>query len=821
MAAATFEKLRSQAALQLHHRAERGAQLRAARAGARSAGSACCRSRRRATSSSTSRATRSGTPTAASSTCSASPRCAAGSRASRRSGRTTARASGRCSSASSTSCTSACASTPTCTSTTTRPTSRAALKRLASIYDTRVEELDDLLRREIFVDLLNVVRQGLRISHPRYGLKNVEQFFFQRKADLRAGDDSIVLYEQWRLDGEQRILDEIEAYNEEDCEATWRLREWLLERKAEAEAKWSTTIEWREPPEAREPKEEAVELRDERDRLRAVLLERGETLAARLLDYHRREAKPAWWAFFARLERTPEELIEDAEAIGGLEHLEDLGERTHRFRFPVQQHKLDRGDAVVDPVSGKGAGTIETLDDVKQTADAAPDEAGGGAAASARLVPGGPYDTTTQQKALLRFARSLVDGDRRYPQLEAVLRRDLPLDGERVQVSELEEMKRLVERVEGSHLFVQGPPGSGKTWTAARLIVHLIARGKRVGVTSQSHESIHNLLREVERVALAEDVEFVGLKKGGDYEGPFIHVAEDGFTDPDVDLVAGTAWLIAKEDLDSTLDYLFVDEAGQISLADALAMGTAARTIVLFGDPLQLAQVTQGLHPDGSGASVLEHLLGEHETIPEDRGLFLEHSRRMHPDVCRFISDAFYESRLSSAHDCERQTTEFGTGLRFVPVEHEANRRESQEEAQAIRAELRRLLGAPWTDAKGVTPAACARRRPCRCALQRPSRAARGDAPRRCARRDGRQVPGAGGGRRVLLDDDLKRRRPAAQPRLPLLAQPSQRRRVASPLSGLRRRQPAPARDRMSHNRADADGERALSLRRAGGAAVR
>ena len=578
-----------------------------------------------------------------------------------------------------------------------------ALKRLASVYDTRVEELDDLLRREIFVDLLAVVRQGLRISHPRYGLKNVEQFFFQRSADLRAGDDSIVLYEQYRIDGQQQILDDIEAYNAEDCEATLLLRHWLLERKLEAEAKWETTIEWRPPPEAREPGEESVELREERDDLRAQLLEHGETLAARLLDYHRREAKPAWWTYFARLERTAEELVEDAEAIGCLEHLENLGDRCHRFRYPVQQHKLDRGDEVADPATRKSAGVIERLDDVKQELTLRLTKAAEELPPPRALVPGGPYDTTAQQKALLRFGRSVLAGDRRYPHLEAILHRELPLGGDRVQVSELDEMKRLVERIEGKHLFVQGPPGSGKTWTGARLIVHLIARGKRIAVSSQSHESIHNLLREVEKVALAEGVEFAGLKKGDNYEGPFIQTTAGGFDDERVSLVAGTAWLLARDELDGTLDYLFIDEAGQISLADAIAMGTAARTLVLLGDPLQLAQVRQGLHPDGSGASVLEHLLGEHQTIPEDRGLFLEHSRRMHPDVCRFVSDAFYESRLSSADGYERQTTAFGTGLRFLAVESEGNRRESQQEADAILAELRRLLGTQWMDHAGVT----------------------------------------------------------------------------------------------------------------------
>jgi len=585
----------------------------------------------------------------------------------------------------------------------------SALKRLASAYATREEEVDDLLRREIFVDLYTVVRQGLRISHPRYSLKNVEQFFMEREAELRAGDDSILLYERWRGERNPAILRAIKDYNEEDCLSTHLLREWLLERKAEAEAEWGTEIAWREPPEQREPDEEAVELREERERLRDELLERGETLTARLLDYHRREAKPVWWAFFERLERTSDELVEDAEAIGGLELAAEDGEGTYRFRFPVQQHKLDVGDGVLDPATGQGTGTIVELDDVAGTlmlhrgprVDERP--------LPRALIPGGPYDTACQREALLRFGRSLRDGDGRYGALEGVLRRELPLGGERVQVSSLSEAKVLVERIEGRHLFVQGPPGSGKTYSGARLIVHLLDKGKRVGVSATSHKAIHNLLREIEKVAREERVEFRGLKKASAgnsesfYKGPFIEstTANEGFTDEDVQLVAGTAWLLARSELDQTLDYVFVDEAGQVSLADALAVGTAGRTLVLLGDPLQLAQVTQGIHPDGSGVSVLEHLLGDAQTIPEDRGLFLEHTYRMHPDVCRFVSDAFYESRLESAPGCEKQATALGTGLRFLPVEHVANRRSAPEEADAILAELRRLLGAEWTDAKG------------------------------------------------------------------------------------------------------------------------
>jgi len=594
------------------------------------------------------------------------------------------------------------------------------LKRLAALYATREEEVDELLRREVLVDLYAVVRQGLRISHPRYSLKNVEQFYLEREAELRAGDDSILLYERWRDERDPAILLAIQDYNEEDCLSTYRLREWLLERKAEAESEWATEIVWREPPDLREPDEEEAEAREERERLRTRLLEAGDealALAAHLLDYHRREAKPVWWAFFGRLERTSEELIDDAEAIGGLEL---SGEpdgppgtaRTYPFRFPVQQHKLDEGDTVLDPVTGKTAGKISELDDVAGTLrlwrSARTDEEW---PLPRALVPGGPYETRCQREALMRLGRSLQAGDGRYDGLEGLLRREPPLGGARVQVHSLEAAKLLVERIEGRHLFIQGPPGSGKTYTGARLIVHLIGRGQRVGVAATSHKAIHNLLREVETVASLQGVEFQGLKKstGGNaesaYEGPFIRssTSNEDFVDEELDLVAGTAWLLARRELDQTIDYLFVDEAGQVSLADALAMGTSARTLVLLGDPLQLAQVRQGIHPTGSGASVLEHLLGDAQTIPEDRGLFLERTYRMHPDVCRFVSDAFYESRLESAEGCERQGTALGTGLRFVTVEHSGNRRSSLEEAYAIREELRSVVEAAWTDGGGLT----------------------------------------------------------------------------------------------------------------------
>jgi uncharacterized protein len=215
----------------------------------------------------------------------------------------------------------------------------------------------------------------------------------------------------------------------------------------------------------------------------------------------------------------------------------------------------------------------------------------------------------------------------------------------------------------------------------------------------------------VERAAAAEGIAFRGLKKASKdnaesfYLGASIEnaTANEAFAaaGDEVLLFAGTAWLFAEERLDGLVDTLFIDEAGQVSLADAMAVGTAATNVVLLGDPLQLAQVSQGTHPEGVGASVLEHLLGDRPTVPPQAGVFLDRTRRMHPDVCRFISEIVYDGRLRGIPELDRQATAFGTGLRFAPVEHEGNASSSPEEAGAVVREIASMVGAPWTDREG------------------------------------------------------------------------------------------------------------------------
>ncbi|MFN0156348.1 MAG: TM0106 family RecB-like putative nuclease [Gaiella sp.] len=584
----------------------------------------------------------------------------------------------------------------------------STLSRLMGEHATREEEIDDLLRREVLVDLLQVVRQSLRAGVPSYSLKEIEQPFFTRVADVGSGNEAVVEFERWLEDRKPERLAAIEAYNEEDCHATLELRDWLLARRLDAIREQGVEIPFREPPERAGPEPEGAA--DETARLREELLAAatggdGRELCARLLDYHQREARPGWWWYFRRMAMTDDELLDDREALGCLVHdgrppvdLSIANPRSRSlewsFNFPPQQHHFDDGNHGDDPHESGTAWIVSEIDNatgtlvLKRGKDYASDRL------PTALVPGGPYTTKAQQQALRRLAESMLAGDGRYPHLGKVLRREPPLVGARVQRAEIDEQRALLDQLDNSYLVVQGPPGSGKTYRGARLITHLLRQKRRVGIVAQSHKVIHNLLDAVEQAAAKERVEFKGVKKGGDYESAHVKQGDiAALADPEVLLFAGTAWFLAREAFDGQLDTLVIDEAGQYSLADALACGTSARRLVVLGDPMQLAQVTQGVHPDGSGASVLEHLLGaEHTTIPEHMGVFLEQTRRMHPDVCRFVSEAFYESRLGTIPECAERSTSDGVGVRWLPVPHEGNRVDSEAEANEIAAEIERLL---------------------------------------------------------------------------------------------------------------------------------
>ncbi|MBV9232966.1 MAG: TM0106 family RecB-like putative nuclease [Candidatus Eremiobacteraeota bacterium] len=629
---------------------------------------------------------------------------------------------------------------------------KTALRRLAQEHCTREDEVDDLLRGEVLVDLFAVVRQALAISEDGYGLKKLERFYeFKRDTDVKKGDESIVMFERWLLERDAAILRDIEAYNRDDCRSTQILRDWLLQRRDQAIAQFGIDFPLRPVKQPNEPChaefepscKKCVDRRnDEREEERRTTLERAllagvlaprsdeeyalmqpdrrmRYLLGNLLAYHRREEKPGWWEYYDRCENVDNLIEFDKHAMGGLALREDVEvqqvkrSKVYTYQFPDQAYKLSAGDEVHDPRKRRGVGTILSIDGDENLLRLKTTSETETARAVTEFIPAPPPRTNEQRRALRRLAESFVAGkmDDEYPAAYDLLSNARPRvtpafaapDSRAVirlqpDVVSAESVSSVVQALDNSYLFIQGPPGSGKSTFGSQVICDLIEAGKRVAVTSTSHKAIHNLLHKVEDCVGRRGKAFVGRYKHTEPESeyhsklpvPFIESTKrnEEFSSSEYDLAGGTAWLFAREELCQKFDYLFIDEAGQVSLADALAVSQCAKNVVLLGDPSQLAQVSQGRQPLHAGDSVLQHLLGNDKTVSDDRGIFLNLTYRMQPQICAFISQAMYDCRLEPAQNAkEHHVLAHGQrldGLYFLGVPHENNGSSSPEEADEI-----------------------------------------------------------------------------------------------------------------------------------------
>lgn len=260
-----------------------------------------------------------------------------------------------------------------------------------------------------------------------------------------------------------------------------------------------------------------------------------------------------------------------------------------------------------------------------------------------------------------------------------------------------------------SYLAVQGPPGTGKTYVGAHVIGRLVAKGWKIGVVAQSHNVVENLLcRAIETGGV--DAQRVGKKLAAPHPVPWTLTAEGDvarlLSSPGGCLVGGTAWtMTGKEVPPGSLDLLVIDEAGQFSLANTLAVSRAGTRLLLLGDPQQLPQVTQGAHPEPVDESALGWLAAGHATLPATLGYFLADTWRMHPELCRAVSTLSYEGKLKSAPAAsQRILEELPPGVETVFVDHSGNGTASTEEAEEVVRQVRRHLGLKWRCGPEVEP---------------------------------------------------------------------------------------------------------------------
>ena len=608
-----------------------------------------------------------------------------------------------------------------------------ALKRLACRYAMHEEQLDNLLRQQKFVDLYKVVRESMRVSEPGYSIKDLEVFYLPKRENvITSASDSVVMYNRWRELDDPALLREIANYNEVDCVSTCKLHEWLLKQRPSGTA-WAGEND-DVAPVSNERKPWEIEFEKYRERILAApcgkegdafVTESERSLLTHLLEFHRRDAKPQWWSRFARQDKLEDELLDDSECIACM-HLQgepkpDLKSAlVYAYRFPSQEYKIKVNDTVVNVTDMEEAGTVIALDDNDRTLQirriaskpALPDYM--------HIGPQHPYNTGPIRNALYRFADSILADPQRKRVGREIMRRSLPCVTDKQPgapiITGADVLAESIEAVAGlqdSYLFIQGPPGTGKTHTCSRIIVELISRGYKVGVSSNSHKAIHNLLQQVEKVADETGVAFTGIKKSSGLEsifnGTYIRSVSSNRAIPqNCALYAGTAWLFVDSMFDGHLDFLFIDEAGQVALANVIAMSLAAKNIVLVGDQMQLAQPVQGIHPEESGTSVLEYLLRDAATIPPERGIFLAETWRMAPDVCAFVSETFYDGRLAAHSDTAlRRLTppktgnaQLSGGIVFVEALHHQCGQKSREEAEIVQALYQQMLSTVFHDGK-------------------------------------------------------------------------------------------------------------------------
>ena len=626
-----------------------------------------------------------------------------------------------------------------------------ACRKLMGRYGVCEFEVDQLLRNEVFVDLYKLVKGCLILGEPKYSIKNVEHLYRgKRETAVAGGDASIAVYEKWRelnAIGEQgdtwqtsNILKDIRDYNIDDCDSTLELADWLRHQQKKYDISYLGKTEVVEP----EVKEEATELTQLRDRLLEKALEystsdpKKEALILNLawiLEFHRREAKPVFWRLFERLGLSHVELLDDLNCLACCERTRrDAFKPTPRARNLAYEFQFDPAQEFkgasnsfyllgLEDENGKylKANYLEEFSDLpnglivlqmkQESSDLitiVPDEH-----VNANPIPQSIYQVVEDYESGQLERCAIIDFlNRSKPVIKNY--KEGPIASSNDPNQRLHQVINAVRNLDNSYLTIQGPPGSGKSHTGKHIIAELVKTGAKIGVSSNSHKAINNLLLSTAKFCREEGINatFACTKETEpELIDAGVSILNNNNLANHVEpgcVLGTTAWGFSRDDMSEQLDYLFVDEAGQVSIANLVAMSRSSKNLVLMGDQMQLGQPSQGTHPAESGLSILDYLLHDTPTISNDMGVFLGTTYRMHSAVNQFISTHIYDGKLESHPDNDKRTIKVPNdykgilnkeaGIIFSAVCHEGNTQASDEEVAEIETMVNQLLGRTFTE---------------------------------------------------------------------------------------------------------------------------
>ncbi|PYY35018.1 DNA helicase [Curtobacterium sp. MCPF17_046] len=647
---------------------------------------------------------------------------------------------------------------------------RTHLLSLAARHGVGEDAVDDLLRAGVLVDLYPIVRKALVVGSRSYSIKKLEPLYMGddlRLSEVTNAADSITAYvdaiEELRTGDPaegQRQLDQVADYNAYDCRSTLRLRDWLLDLRAEhaPDATTTTELEGLPPiPVEREPNPVTVALTEyigDVDALDRTPDQTALALAAAAIDYHRREAKTFWQDHFDRLRNPVDEwadtrdvlVVERASVERDWATLPRARSLSREIRLsgtlapgsrlrPGGSPHLVYDDPLPASITAPGPGSKGATDrasilEVWDNGDATEVlllermPVGGGephADFPVALAPSSPPRAKPQPEAIAEWGAAVLDAlPEMLPDPALDLLRRVPPRGTLEPVVGDDTVGAVVATLLGldrSYLAIQGPPGTGKTYVGSNVVATLVREhGWRVGVVGQSHATSENFLDAViaagvpaERVvkqpksgADAEEIEAARWTpvKNGAAIAAFLQSCADTGTGG---VVGGTAWTFANDATIGrrSLDLLVVDEAGQFSLAPTIASAIAASRLLLLGDPQQLPQVSQGSHPEPVDESALGWLADGEHVLPPEFGYFLAKTRRMEPALTAAVSGLSYDGQLASMVS-GRHLEGIDPGVHPVPVVHAGNTTSSPEEAAQVVALVADVVGRTWTDEHGM-----------------------------------------------------------------------------------------------------------------------
>lgn len=628
-----------------------------------------------------------------------------------------------------------------------------ACRKLMSRYGLCEYEVDQLLRNEVFVDLYKIVKGALLIGEPRYSIKNVEHLYRpKRDTEVGSGGDSVVVYERWREnpDGDtwqtSKVLHDIRSYNIDDCNSTQELVFWLRDKQESSGIGFLGKTELVEP-EIKEDISERLKLRDnllERaSQLKGDGLEQLATVNSMMawsMEFHRRESKPVFWRMFDRLGLSDDELFDDLDCLATCQRTDKSPSKpTPKARNLVYEYSFDPDQefkANAKEYYLLGCETAEGKNIKAAFSKEDSDLEHGIIALQIKSEPDGPITLIPNEyvspdpipQAITKQVHAFAKGALTQAAIIDFLGKAIPRikghpSGEAIAPSHspnqrLNEMIQAVINLDNSYLTIQGPPGSGKTYTAKHLIAELIKQGKKIGISSNSHKAINHLLISTAEYCHKEGITgYFACTRNTDpaIDELKIRVLDNkgiaGFLQAGC-VVGTTAWGFSRDELENAFDYLFIDEAGQVSVANLIAMSHSTSNIILMGDQMQLGQPSQGSHPEDSGLSILDYLLHSTPTIPDSMGVFLGTTYRMHSAVNQFISEAVYEGKLEAAPENDEQLITIPAGYQgllnkeagiiTVPVLHEGNTQASDEEVEKIVALVDELLGRRFNSKNGA-----------------------------------------------------------------------------------------------------------------------